>query len=77
MGGDILSELAVEILKLDRELGDCLLGFLAHGKELSEQFALRYFAEKQFEEFRLNVLERCNLPLIEARIPSSGRSIEG
>ena len=45
---DILSELVVEILNPNRELGDCLLGFLAHGKKLSEQFSLRNFAVKQF-----------------------------
>ena len=37
--GDILGELVLEILKPDRELGDCLLGFLAHGKKLSEKFS--------------------------------------
>ena len=46
--GDILGELAVEILKPDRELGDCLLGFLAHDQKLSKQFSLRNFAVKQF-----------------------------
>ena len=40
MCGDILGQLSAEILKPDRELGDRLVGFLAHGKELSEQFAL-------------------------------------
>ena len=45
--GDILGELAVEILKPDCELGDCLFGILAHGKKLSKQFSLRNFAVKQ------------------------------
>ena len=38
--GDILRELVVKILKPDRELGDCLLVFLANGKKLPKQFAL-------------------------------------
>ena len=45
--GDILGELAVEIMKPDRELGDCLVGFLTHGKKLPEEFLLWNFAVKQ------------------------------
>ena len=73
---DILGELVVEILKPDRELGDCLLGFLAHCKKPPEQFALRNFAMKKLEELSANILER-ELPRVEARIPTNGRSIKG
>ena len=73
---DIICQLSVEILKPDRELGDCLLGFLAHCKKPPEQFALRNFAMKKLEELSANILER-ELPRVEARIPASGRSIEG
>ena len=48
MGGDILGELSVEILKPDRELGHRLLMFLAHRKELSEQFPFGHLAMKKF-----------------------------
>ena len=75
--GDILGELVVKILKPDRELGDCLLRFLAYGVELPEQFSLRDFAMKKLKEFSANVLERRKLPQVVARIPSSGKSIEG
>ena len=75
--GDILGELVVKILKPDRELGDCLLGFLTNGKKLSEQFSLWNFVMKKLKEFSANVLERCALPRVEVRIPASGRSIEG
>ena len=62
MHGDIPGELAVEILKPDRELGDCLLWFLAYGNELQEQFPLRNFAMEKLDEFDVNVLERRVVP---------------
>ena len=77
MRGDILGEMAVKILKADRELGDYPLRFLAYGIELSEQFALRDFAMEKLEELSANVLERRELPRVMARVPPSVRSIEG
>ena len=75
--GNILGELAIKILKPDRELGDCFLWFLAYGVELSEQFSLRDFAMEELEELSADVLECRELPQVMARIPLSGRSIEG
>ena len=46
--GDIIAQLSVEILKPDRELSDRLVRFLAHGKELSEQFSLWHFSMEEF-----------------------------
>ena len=73
---DILGELAVKIQKPDRELGNCLLWFLAYGKKLLEQFSLQNFAMEKLEKLSANVLERRELPRVMARIPSSGRTIE-
>ena len=47
MRGDIIGELAVKILKPDRELGDCLVGFLAHGKELSRGVLASEFLDEK------------------------------
>ena len=73
---DIVDELVVKILKLDRKMGECLLWFLAYGKELPEQFSLQDFAMEKLEKLSANVLERRELPRVMARIPSSGRTIE-
>ena len=32
---------------------------------------------KKLEELSVNIFEHCELPRVEARIPASGRSIEG
>ena len=77
MRGDIPGELVVNIRKLDRELGNCLLWFLAYCIELPEQFSLRDFAIEKLEELSENILERRKLPRVMARIPSSGGFIEG
>ena len=68
--GNILGELAIKILKPDRELGDCFLWFLAYGVELSEQFSLRDFAMEELEETaKLYLLTRpyATRPLTEAQ----------
>ena len=45
---DIIGQLSIEILKPDRELGNRLVRFLAHGKELSEQFSFWHFLMEEF-----------------------------
>ena len=62
MRGDILDQLVVKILKPDRDLGDCLLRFLAYGVELPDQISRRDFAMEELEELSVDVLERRELP---------------
>ena len=77
MRGDILGKLVVNILKPDHELGNYLMRFLAYVVELPKQFSLRDFTMEKFEELSVDVLERRKVPRVVARIPLSGRSIEG
>ena len=58
---DILGELPVKILTLGRELGNCIMLFLANGKELLEQFSLRDFAMEKFQELSANVVNSLGL----------------
>ena len=73
----IVGHLSVEILKLDRELRDRFVQFLAYREELLEQFPFGHFSMKKFEELYAHDLEGGSLPYFEARIPSCGRAIEG